>query len=525
MSGTAQSTWSDGARRRRLALVGLGLMVLALGAGALWLALREPTLPDGVRIDGVEVGGLTAAEAREALADRADERLGAPVTVRAGNARAVMSPRLLEGTAEVDEAVDEAFAATGRSLLPRSWADTDAGPALELRVSVDHDRVRRAVDRLAVRAETAAIPAGLSAAYGPDGELRTDVRRHRHGRVLDDREALTQELAGALASPDEREVDAALRTVTAQPATAAAQRAERALHRVDGDVLDAEVRVEAEGADVSSSVSRRAAGARLGEVDALASAAVRAADEASARSHPARPTAEARVRRAVAERADLATQDEALAGQAEEVAAALSRQPRNAQLSYDGGSLQITGGETGTQVEAEAVASALREALADTETTTVSVAAESWQPARTRDFYDHVLVLDQGAREVVLYRGGEPVDRWPVAVGQAGSPTPTGEFRIGNKRANPTWVNPDPDGWGEDMPERTGPGDPENPLGVRALDWHRIGGGDTLIRFHGTNAPGSIGDAASRGCVRMLNDDVRELYDRTPLGTAVLSVS
>ena len=48
------------------------------------------------------------------------------------------------------------------------------------------------------------------------------------------------------------------------------------------------------------------------------------------------------------------------------------------------------------------------------------------------------------------------------------------------------------------------------------------GGGDTMYRIHGTNAPSSIGTAASSGCIRMLNREVVELFNNTPVGTKVI---
>jgi lipoprotein-anchoring transpeptidase ErfK/SrfK len=65
------------------------------------------------------------------------------------------------------------------------------------------------------------------------------------------------------------------------------------------------------------------------------------------------------------------------------------------------------------------------------------------------------------------------------------------------------------------------PGGPENPLGARALYlWQ--GSKDTLYRIHGTNEPWTIGKSVSSGCIRMLNQDVIDLYESTPVGTKVL---
>ena len=59
-------------------------------------------------------------------------------------------------------------------------------------------------------------------------------------------------------------------------------------------------------------------------------------------------------------------------------------------------------------------------------------------------------------------------------------------------------------------------GHPLNPLGVRALYL-----GDTMYHIHGTDAPWTIGQAVSKGCIRMYNQDVLDLYPRVPLGTRV----
>ena len=64
------------------------------------------------------------------------------------------------------------------------------------------------------------------------------------------------------------------------------------------------------------------------------------------------------------------------------------------------------------------------------------------------------------------------------------------------------------------------PGGLNNPLGARALYLYR-GGRDTRYRIHGTNEPHTIGQNVSSGCIRMMNEDVIDLYERTPVGTRV----
>ncbi len=59
-------------------------------------------------------------------------------------------------------------------------------------------------------------------------------------------------------------------------------------------------------------------------------------------------------------------------------------------------------------------------------------------------------------------------------------------------------------------------GGPENPLGARALYL-----GSSMYRIHGTNQPWTIGRNVSSGCIRMMNEDVIDLYNRVPVGAAV----
>ncbi len=114
--------------------------------------------------------------------------------------------------------------------------------------------------------------------------------------------------------------------------------------------------------------------------------------------------------------------------------------------------------------------------------------------------------------------------RYAVAVGKEGFSW-SGTARVAMKRENPRWTPP-PEmiartpkyaKWANGMPG----GIPENPLGPRAM-YLFDPKGDTGYRIHGTNAPSSIGTAASSGCIRMLNAEVTELYDVTPVGTKVI---
>lgn len=194
----------------------------------------------------------------------------------------------------------------------------------------------------------------------------------------------------------------------------------------------------------------------------------------------------------------------------------------DARVTVDGGWIELAEAESGRALDQQATASRLARAVTSGQDR-VQAPMSPVEPTRTVDDFAHVLLLRQNERRLYHYVDGEIAAQWPVAVGTGNRPTPTGWFMVGNKRHRPVWVNPEPDGWGSDMPERIPPG-PDNPLGLRALNWRAADGSRTLIRFHGTANTSVLGEAVSHGCVRMANDDVVELYQRVPTGTPIVSV-
>jgi lipoprotein-anchoring transpeptidase ErfK/SrfK len=133
------------------------------------------------------------------------------------------------------------------------------------------------------------------------------------------------------------------------------------------------------------------------------------------------------------------------------------------------------------------------------------------------------IVVDPGERFLFHVMDNGSAVRYGVGVGRAGFAW-SGEAQVAMKRRWPRWVPP------EDMVYRDAnalkwvngmPGGPENPLGARALYLY-ANGQDTLYRIHGTNDPSSIGKAMSSGCIRMLNEDVADLFERVSTGTKVV---
>jgi lipoprotein-anchoring transpeptidase ErfK/SrfK len=126
------------------------------------------------------------------------------------------------------------------------------------------------------------------------------------------------------------------------------------------------------------------------------------------------------------------------------------------------------------------------------------------------------VVVDTAARRLYYVLPGGQAIRYGVGVGRPGFEW-GGSQTVTRKQEWPDWRPPTqmlqrrPD-----LP-RFMAGGPENPLGARALYL-----GSSLYRIHGSNEPHTIGQAVSSGCIRMVNDDVVDLYNRVDVGTRVV---
>lgn len=130
------------------------------------------------------------------------------------------------------------------------------------------------------------------------------------------------------------------------------------------------------------------------------------------------------------------------------------------------------------------------------------------------------VIVDTTDRFLYLIQPGGKALRYGVAVGAAGFAW-SGQAQIARKAKWPAWhPTPRMRSLAPDFPHYVAPG-PANPLGARALYLY-ANGRDTLYRIHGTNAPWTIGTYASSGCIRMLNEDIIDLYDRVGTSSAVI---
>jgi lipoprotein-anchoring transpeptidase ErfK/SrfK len=150
---------------------------------------------------------------------------------------------------------------------------------------------------------------------------------------------------------------------------------------------------------------------------------------------------------------------------------------------------------------------------------TVEAEVDKVQPEVTTDElaeeYPQYIVIDRAGFQLSYYESLELVKTYTIAVGQVGYDTPSGTYSIANKAVNPAWNVPN-SAWAGDLAGTVVPGGaPNNPLVAR---WMGIIDGAGI---HGTNDTGSLGSAASHGCIRMAVPDVIELYDQVPVGTPV----
>jgi lipoprotein-anchoring transpeptidase ErfK/SrfK len=130
------------------------------------------------------------------------------------------------------------------------------------------------------------------------------------------------------------------------------------------------------------------------------------------------------------------------------------------------------------------------------------------------------IIIDTSERRLYYTLGGNKALKYAVGVGREGFEW-SGKNRISRKAEWPGWTPPAvmrkrEAAKGRILPAYM-PGGPNNPLGARALYI-----GSSIYRIHGTNQPWTIGQAMSSGCIRMANDDVRDLYERAGIGTRVI---
>ena len=207
----------------------------------------------------------------------------------------------------------------------------------------------------------------------------------------------------------------------------------------------------------------------------------------------------------------------------DKVRRSIDRDAIDAKLSFHPGGFTEVAGRDGLAVDASRL-------HRDIDTAIVSPTAKRTFVAHTHhtapkvttkklvDSYSTLLIIDRANFQLKLFKQLKPVKTYDIAVGMVGLETPAGVYHIQNKAINPAWTMPN-SSWvaPEDRGKVVPGGTPENPLKAR---WLGIFNGAGI---HGIDPSeyGTIGHAASHGCVRMRIPDVEDLYPRVPVGSPI----
>jgi lipoprotein-anchoring transpeptidase ErfK/SrfK len=201
----------------------------------------------------------------------------------------------------------------------------------------------------------------------------------------------------------------------------------------------------------------------------------------------------------------------------------IDRDPIDAKMNFRPGGFDLQRGRDGLAIDASSLhreidaaivsPTAKRTFVARTHHTTPKVTTAS-----LRKTYSTLLIVNRSAFQLSLYKDLKHVKTYDIAVGMAGLETPAGVYHIQNKTVDPAWTEPNSD-WvpAADRGKVVPGGSPENPLKAR---WLGIFDGAGI---HGIDPSeyGTIGHAASHGCVRMRIPDVIDLYPRVPVGAPI----
>jgi lipoprotein-anchoring transpeptidase ErfK/SrfK len=197
----------------------------------------------------------------------------------------------------------------------------------------------------------------------------------------------------------------------------------------------------------------------------------------------------------------------------------INRQPKDATVDFSGDGVSKVESKTGLAVRAQQLEDQIMHAIALPGAPRRFVArTRKLQPKVTsnqlEDRYPAAIIVNRQAFRLMLFKHLKLVKTYPVAIGRQGLETPAGLYDVQSKQVNPSWHVPNSD-WAGKLAGRVIPPGPEDPLKAR---WIGFNGGAGI---HGTDDDGSIGSAASHGCVRMHIPDVIDLYKQVDVGNPV----
>ncbi|MEA2437386.1 MAG: L,D-transpeptidase ErfK/SrfK [Thermoleophilaceae bacterium] len=192
---------------------------------------------------------------------------------------------------------------------------------------------------------------------------------------------------------------------------------------------------------------------------------------------------------------------------------------KDATIGFSGGGISKVDSQTGLKLDVAAlrrhVAQELVQATADHKLRApVAKVKPKVTTAELAQKYPTVLIINRSGFQLTLYKQLSVAKTYRIAVGRQGLETPAGQYAIQDKQVNPSWHVPNSP-WAGALAGKVIPPGPQDPIKAR---WMGIAGGAGI---HGTSDIGSLGTAASHGCIRMAIPDVVQLFDRVQVGTPV----
>lgn len=198
----------------------------------------------------------------------------------------------------------------------------------------------------------------------------------------------------------------------------------------------------------------------------------------------------------------------------------VERKAKDATLDFSGATPEPRKGKEGIRMDSAGLRRDVEQmVLGQAPVRTLQIQANKFKPkitlAKLSQRYPELVIVNRGSFKLNFYKDLKLTKTYPIAVGQQGLETPAGLYNIQNKQVDPAWHVPN-SAWAGSLAGQVIPGGtPQNPLKAR---WMGIFNGAGI---HGTDSIGSLGSAASHGCVRMAIPDVIDLYDRVAVGTPV----
>ena len=202
-----------------------------------------------------------------------------------------------------------------------------------------------------------------------------------------------------------------------------------------------------------------------------------------------------------------------------QVAGGVNRSPRDATIGVSLGQLHKVDSQDGRVVRENDLRGKVESALTKTRqnrevTVPIDVTHPKVTSSQLASRYPNVITIYRSGFTLRLYKHLQVAHTYTIAVGRQGLETPAGEYTVQDKEINPSWHVPN-SSWAGSLAGQIIPPGPQDPLKAR---WIGITDGSGI---HGTEDIGSLGSAASHGCIRMSIPDVIVLYNQTPYGSKI----